>query len=71
MSGTTKPKLQVLDNKTLTRSYSLKHLRNCPMCKERFKIGMSVVTKRGGSHRKWYHLECAKKVNIWWIDRNE
>jgi len=46
-----------------TRSYSLLDGK-CYSCKVKLEVGENIVTKKSGCNTKWYHENCAKRINL-------
>jgi hypothetical protein len=44
------------------------YLLECRQCGNGFKLGQEIVTKKNRNRTRWYHKECAIKLNIWWED---
>ena len=56
---TSRPRLTVLTQAMRTKKGS----SNCSVCNDIININDKIVSKQSHSF-KWYHIECAKRVNI-------
>jgi len=37
---------------------------HCHKCHKRLAVGDPIAIKKAGRYTSWYHVECAKKVNL-------
>lgn len=54
-------KLSVMSKSLITRN-GVEKCR-CGFCQNRLALDEQFISKKG-KHAKWYHLDCAKKINV-------
>ncbi len=61
---TTTQARQVMYTELMVRGKNMEGRRHCRLCEGNLTVGEKIVTKKAGRYTSWYHVGCARKVNI-------